>query len=139
MVGVVDEVEDVGVAEDLLEQADLPLRVFPLAVEHVDGEGAAEALHLESNNHPVSGKYVSLFTHYVEWSHVPTTDLESPLEGADEEDESLSVLDGEAGVVEVVDDLLPVERRLQLVHNLDEQLHVPRLGFRSLQLKSTMD
>ena len=63
MVRVVDEVEDVGVAEDLLEQADLPLRVFPLAVEHVDGEGAAETLHLESNNHPVSGKYVPLFTH----------------------------------------------------------------------------
>ena len=49
MVRVVDEVEDVGVAEDLLEEADLSLRVFPLAVEHVDGEGAAEALHLESN------------------------------------------------------------------------------------------
>ena len=30
-------------------------------------------------------------------------------------------------MVEVVDDLLPMERRLQLMHNLDEQLHVPRL------------
>ena len=30
-------------------------------------------------------------------------------------------------MVEVVDDLLPVKRRLQLMHNLDEQLHVPRL------------
>ena len=46
VMGVVDEVEDVGVAQDLLEEADLPLRVLPLAVEHVDGEGAAEALHL---------------------------------------------------------------------------------------------
>ena len=50
VVGVVDEVEYVGVAQDLLEEADLPLRVLPLAVEHVHGEGAAEALHLQAQS-----------------------------------------------------------------------------------------
>ena len=132
VVGVVDEVEDIGVAEDLLEQADLPLRVFPLAVEHVDGEGAAEALHLWN---PIINQLVGSMPHclHTRVVQVTTTDLKSPLEGADEEDESLSVLDGEAGVVEVVDDLLPMERRLQLVHNLDEQLHVPRLRLGGLR------
>ena len=93
----------------LISPTDLSLGVLPLSVEHVDGEGAAESLHLQPR-----------------------------LERLDQQDQPLAVLDGEAGVVEVVDDLLPVERRLQLVHHLDEQLHVPRLGFRSLQLRSTV-
>ena len=46
--------------------------------------------------------------------------LQSPLEGIDEEDEALAILDCEPGVVQVVDDLFPVQSRLQLVHHLDE-------------------
>ena len=64
--------------------------------------------------------------------------LQTPLEGIDEQDEALAVLDGEPGVVQVVDDLLPVQRRLQLVHHLDEQLHVPRLRLGGLAGKMVM-
>ena len=58
-------------------------------VEHVDGKRARKSL-----------------------------DLESQLEGLHQEDQPLSVLDGESGMVELVDDLFPVQRLLHLVDNL---------------------
>ena len=67
--------------------------MLPAPVEHVDREGGLEAL-----------------------------DLEAQLEGLDEQDQALTVPHDEAGVVQLVDDLLPVEVGVELVQHLDENL-----------------
>ena len=73
--------------------------MLPAPVEHVDREGGLEAL-----------------------------DLEAQLEGLDEQDQALTVPHDEAGVVQLVDDLLPVEVGVELVENLDEDFQLPGLG-----------
>ena len=93
MVTVFCKVEDVAVLEDLLDEWHLSLGVLPAPVEHVDREGGLEAL-----------------------------DLEAQLEGLDEQDQALTVPHDEAGVVQLVDDLLPVEVGVELVQHLDENL-----------------
>ena len=93
MVAVFRKVEDVAVLEDLLDEWHLSLGVLPAPVEHVDREGGLEAL-----------------------------DLEAQLEGLDEQDQALTVPHDEAGVVQLVDDLLPVEVGVQLMQHLDENL-----------------
>ena len=93
MVTVFCKVEDVAVLEDLLDKWHLSLGVLPAPVEHVDREGGLEAL-----------------------------DLEAQLEGLDEQDQALTVPHDEAGVVQLVDDLLPVEVGVELMQHLDENL-----------------
>ena len=93
MVAVFRKVEDVAVLEDLLDEWHLSLGVLLAPVEHVDREGGLEAL-----------------------------DLEAQLEGLDEQDQALTVPHDEAGVVQLVDDLLPVEVGVELMQHLDENL-----------------
>ena len=91
------ETEHVRIAQDLLEQRQLALCVLPMSVEEIHGEKSLEALGLQSQ-----------------------------LESLHQEDEAGPVLDTEPGVVQLVDDLLPVESCLQLMDSFDEDLHVPR-------------
>ena len=94
--GLLGKTEDVRIPQDLLEQRQLAFCVLPMSVEEIHGEKSLEALGLQSQ-----------------------------LESFHQEDETGPVLDTEPGVVQLVDDLLPVEGCLQLVDSLDEDLHVP--------------
>ena len=85
--------ENIRVPENLLEQRQLSVGVLPVPVEKVHGEETLQALGLKTK-----------------------------LEGFHEQDKTSSVVDAEASVVQLVDNLLPVQCGLQLVHRLDEHL-----------------
>ena len=85
--------ENIWVSENLLEQGQLPVSVLPMPVEEVHGEEALKALGLEAE-----------------------------LESLHEENETSAVIDAETSVVQLVDDLLPIQSCLQLVHRFNEHL-----------------
>ena len=85
--------EDIRVPENLLEQRQLSVGVLPVPVEKVHGEETLQALGLKTK-----------------------------LEGFHEQDKTSPVVDAEASVVQLVDNLFPVQRGLQLMHRLDEHL-----------------
>ena len=90
---MLSKAEDVGVPENLLEQRQLSVGVLPVPVEKVHGEETLQALGLKTK-----------------------------LEGFHEQDKTSPVVDAKASVVQLVDDLLPVQCGLQLMHRLDEHL-----------------
>ena len=64
--------------------------------------------------------------------------LESHLEGFNEEDESLPIFDGKSGMVEFVNDLLPVESRLHFVNNLKKNCNKPLKSAQLLPSENTI-
>lgn len=90
---MLSKAENIRVSENLLEQRQLSICVLPMPVEEVHGEETLKALGLKA-------KFESLH----------------------EENETGAVIDAETGVIQLVDNLFPVQRSLQLVHRLDEHL-----------------
>ena len=96
--GLLSKAENIGISQDLLEQRELTLSVLPVPVKQVHGEQSLESLCLKAE-----------------------------LESFHQQNETGSVLDAEAGVIQLIDDLLPVESCLELVDSFDEHFHVPGL------------
>ena len=90
---LLSKTEHVRISQDLLEQRQLAFGVLPMPVEQVHGEEALKALGLEAE-----------------------------LESLHEENETSAVIDAETSVVQLVDDLLPIQSCLQLVHRFNEHL-----------------
>ena len=92
---LLSKAKNIRVSQNLLEQRQLSVCVLPMPVEEVHREKTLKALGLKAK-----------------------------LESLHEENETGAVIDAETGMIQLVDNLLPVQRRLQLVHRFDEHLGI---------------